>query len=472
MKGLMWFREDLRVSDNAALSYAAKQCHEGLIGLYIIDHAMWRAHDVAPCRIHFLLEGVRELQESLRQLNIPLLVVELKKSNDIKEIFSKIIKKYNVGALFFNKQYEVNETKRDLLIKKFFEEKSLACYSYDDQVILSPGRIVNSEGEYYKVFTAYKNAWLKLVSSEGITIFQKPKKCIQLDIVPSEITNVDVESQNRYWVSGEKQASKKLSKFIKEKLFSYNKQRDFPLIEGTSKLSPYLAGGMISVRTCFSAALRENQGELFSGNQGALTWMSELIWRDFYKHLLVALPRLSKHKPYKLETDTLYWKFDEKKFTAWTLGKTGYPIIDAAMRQLNLTGWMHNRLRMIVAMFFTKNLFFDWRLGEKYFMQHLIDGDLSANNGGWQWCASTGTDAAPYFRVFNPIAQSEKFDPDGEFIRRYCPELIGFDKKTIHDPHGRDPRRARAVSYPLPIVDLKKSRAEAVAAFSGLKKIY
>ncbi|ERI52767.1 hypothetical protein N878_17765, partial [Pseudomonas sp. EGD-AK9] len=214
-------------------------------------------------------------------------------------------------------------------------------------------------------------------------------------------------------------------------------------------------------------ALRANRGEFDSGNPGAVTWINELLWREFYKHILVGYPRVSMHRAFRQETEALPWRDAPDELAAWQQGRTGLPIVDAAMRQLRATGWMHNRLRMIVAMFLTKNLLIDWREGERFFMRQLIDGDLAANNGGWQWSASTGTDAAPYFRIFNPISQSQKFDPDGHFIRHWVPELAGLNKRDIHDPAALGGLLAPA-GYPRPIVDLARSRERALAAFKHL----
>jgi deoxyribodipyrimidine photo-lyase len=279
--------------------------------------------------------------------------------------------------------------------------------------------------------------------------------------VPRSIPDYQSTVSASLWPAGEDSARQRLNRFVAKPLFLYQAQRDFPALEGTSQLSPYLAAGMISARECFAAALIANNHELDMGNQGAVIWMSELIWRDFYKDILVAVPRVSMNKAFKPETEKLRWRYDEHQLIAWQEGKTGFPIVDAAMRQLNATGWMHNRLRMGVAMFFSKNLFFDWRIGEAYFMSRLIDGDLSANNGGWQWSASTGTDAAPYFRIFNPIRQSERFDPKGDFIRQYCPELASLSSKEIHEPTNR-------LGYPKQIVNLEQSRKDAIAAFKAL----
>ncbi|HBT32829.1 MAG TPA: deoxyribodipyrimidine photo-lyase, partial [Pusillimonas sp.] len=242
---------------------------------------------------------------------------------------------------------------------------------------------------------------------------------------------------------------------------------DFPATPGTSQLSPYLAAGLISVRQCLYAALQANQGELETGRAGILTWVNELLWREFYLQLMYSFPALSMHRAMKPETEAVVWRDAPDDFNRWCKGDTGVPIVDAAMRQLNDTGWMHNRLRMVVAMFLSKNLLIDWRYGERYFMQNLVDGELAANNGGWQWSASTGADAAPYFRVFNPVSQSQRFDPEGKFIRKWVPELKEVDTKEIHDPL---PLTREVCGYPVIMVDLKVTRQRAIEAFKGLSK--
>jgi deoxyribodipyrimidine photo-lyase len=224
---------------------------------------------------------------------------------------------------------------------------------------------------------------------------------------------------------------------------------------------------VISPRQCLHAALSSNQGEFETGNAGSITWINELLWREFYKHVLTGFPRVSRHRAFRPDTEAVKWRNAPKDLEAWQQGRTGFPIVDAAMRQMLETGWMHNRLRMVVAMFFSKNLLLDWRDGERFFMQHLIDGDLAANNGGWQWSSSTGTDSSPYFRIFNPLSQSERFDPQGVFIKHWVPELAARNKKDIHNPVAQGGLFAEA-DYPAPIVDLKSSRARALAAFKSL----
>jgi deoxyribodipyrimidine photo-lyase len=246
----------------------------------------------------------------------------------------------------------------------------------------------------------------------------------------------------------------------------YQPDRDCPAIPGTSVLSPYLAAGLVSAGQCLHAALMQNQGEFETGQRGIVVWITELLWREFYQHLLFGYPALSMHQPMRVETNAVVWRDAPEDFDAWAKGRTGVPIVDAAMRQLLATGWMHNRLRMVVAMFLTKNLLIDWRLGEAFFMQHLIDGELAANNGGWQWSASTGADSAPYFRVFNPISQSEKFDPQGAFIKHWVPELSTLGGKEIHNP---SPVARKALNYPEQIVNLQSSRVRAIEAFKSLR---
>jgi len=261
---------------------------------------------------------------------------------------------------------------------------------------------------------------------------------------------------------GEQAAHDQLEQFVAKKAARYKDDRDFPALDGTSLLSPYLANGVLSGRQCLIAARQSG-----ASGKGIETWINEIAWRDFYIHILYHYPRVSMHRAFKPETEALEWNSPGEHFEAWKEGRTGVPIVDAAMRQLKATGWMHNRLRMVTAMFLTKNLFINWRLGEAWFMQNLVDGFLASNNGGWQWSASTGTDAAPYFRVFNPVTQSERFDPDGEFIRRWVPELAKLDSKRIHEPS----RKGGVIpkGYPRPIVDLKESRKEAIARFQALK---
>ncbi len=471
MLTLIWFREDLRVHDQRALAAAANHSsNKGLIGLYVLDTSMWQKHGIATCRIDFILQGLQSISHDLAKLNIPLLLLEANKTSAIPSKIYQLMKQYQADTLFFNKQYEFNEAKRDQAVIDYLSAKNISCQSDDDLLILTPGSVRNQQGDYFKVFSAFKRTWLQRFSETGgIKLAKAPKAQAAIEIasspIPEQLSEFAPSQINqKLWPAGEQHAARRLNKFIDQALFNYNQQRDFPAIMGTSRLSPYLATGMISARQCFQAALQANQQRLDSGNKGALTWMSELIWREFYKTILIAVPRISMDKAYQANTDKIEWDFDQEQFDAWQNGMTGYPLIDAAMRQLNQTGWMHNRLRMVVAMFFVKNLFFYWRLGESYFCSKLIDSDLAANNGGWQWCASTGTDAAPYFRIFNPITQSKRFDPEAVFIKRYCPELKDCDLRYIHDPFHKN---FTALNYPEPIIELNAKRSRVLAAYKN-----
>ena len=273
-----------------------------------------------------------------------------------------------------------------------------------------------------------------------------------------------VEHAAQLWPAEDRTALDLLDDFIEDKMAHYKTDRDLPAVDGTSRLSPYLNIGVISVRQCMQAIFKDGYFQI--EDLGQQTWLDELLWREFYLQTLFDFPRVSKHQPFKKNTNRIQWRNAPEDLAAWQQGQTGIPIVDAGMRQMLATGWMHNRVRMITAMFLCKNLLIDWRLGESWFMQHLIDGDLAANNGGWQWCASTGMDAVPYFRIFNPVSQSLKFDPNGDYIREWVPELAHLDAKSIHEPYARNPDLQ--LDYPKPIVDLKASRVRAIEAFKQI----
>jgi len=370
----------------------------------------------------------------------------------------------------------VNEIDRDEAVTAALAEIGVSFNRVHDQCVLPPGTVLKQDGGAYSVFTPFKRVWLERIASSGCRPASTPARRLSAftssDEIPSHIkgfsSHIEAATAREWWPAGEEIALARLSAFTRGALSHYKDRRDFPAVDGVSRLSPYLAIGAISARQCLNAAL--NQRALQRDTAGTDQWIAEIAWRDFYKHIMVAWPRVCRHRPFRLETDPVPWRHDEKDFKAWCEGRTGFPLVDAAMRQLQKTGWMHNRLRMVVAMFLTKDLFIDWRWGEKFFMQHLIDGDLSANNGGWQWSASTGNDAAPYFRIFNPFSQSRKFDPDGHFIREYVPELRDFSSKEIHEPHGHAQGQSSLFSdYPAPIVDHSMARERVLQSFKNLK---
>lgn len=470
MRGLHWFRADLRINDNSALIEAMKQC-DVLFAVFIITPTSWQAHDDSAAKIDFILRNLASLSKDLEKKNIPLLIKTTSHFDDCPKLLKELCQQHKIDTLFFNKQYEVNEVKRDQSVADLLETKVI---SIDDQCVIAPGDILNQQQSPYKVFTPFKKTWLQI--ADDCLAWQTqamPSKSFSNDVspdsVPSSVKHFECQQDVSQWPAGEHAAQQRLEQFIDEQIQQYKDKRDFPSLPFTSQLSAYLAQGVISPRQCIQAVLKAHSRQHLSSIQsiqGPKVWIDELVWREFYKQIMYFFPRVCRHKAFQKDTDRLPWRNDKSLFKAWCEGRTGVPLVDAAMRQLNQTAWMHNRLRMVVAMFLSKSLFLDWRLGEQYFMQHLIDGDLASNNGGWQWSASTGTDAAPYFRIFNPITQSERFDKDGHFIRQYCPELKQLDNKQIHDPYNRGVNPGD-IDYPTVIVDIKSMHKQVIEIFKN-----
>jgi deoxyribodipyrimidine photo-lyase len=320
------------------------------------------------------------------------------------------------------------------------------------------------DGSPYSVFTPFKKRWFAHCIDRGIHCLPRPEpqgSPVAGALTPDVVDGVSKSFGEDRWPSGEANALTTLQEFAAEKIRDYESERDLPNLHGTSQLSPHLAAGTISANQCLEAAYQHNDHRLFGGNPGADTWISELVWREFYNHILAEHPRLAMGHAFKKETDAPPWNLSQEQLQRWQQGETGFPFVDAGMRQLNATGWMHNRLRMVTAQFLAKHLFLDWRLGESYFMARLVDGDFAANNGGWQWSASTGTDAVPYFRIFNPIRQAERFDPNGDFVRRMIPELAGADKKQVLEPW----KYGGVDGYPAPMIDLSTARDQTLAVW-------
>ena len=473
----MWFRSDLRISDNAALHAARSEGTDGVVGVFCFCPAQWREHHWGPMKADFVRRSVIELQKSLGQLKIPLKILVEPRFDGVASAVLGLARDLGCGSLHFGREYEVNERKRDRAVVEAFEGAGLRVTRHTNKVIYEPGTIRTKDGGWYSVFTPFKKrlyeTWLEIDEPE---LFGLPKPCrakvCEGDRVPDALEGYDFAADGAtrpdLWPAGEDQARSRLDAFLADGVEQYKDRRDTPAIDGTSALSPYLAVGSICPRRVIVETMRVNSGKLDSGGKGPVHYISEIVWREFYQHLLVSHPRVSKNRNFNESYDGLKWDDDDEAFRAWCGGRTGIPIVDAAMRQLNTTGWMHNRCRMIVAMFLTKNLLQDWRRGERYFMEKLVDGDLASNNGGWQWSSSTGTDAAPYFRVYNPISQSERHDPDGAYIRRFVPELAELDADQIHEPHARAGLFGE-LDYPEPIVDLKASRERAIAVFKAYR---
>jgi deoxyribodipyrimidine photo-lyase len=468
MTHLIWFRNDLRVADNAALTAACKQ-KAPVQACFIVTAGQWQEHDWSPARVKLVLDHANALSRSLAELGIPMHFLTAPTFSASVRKLTELCKAQSIRHLHFNEEYGINERRRDKSVKAALDSIGVEANKYRDQTVAPVGNILTQQEEPYSVFTPFSRSWRRWIEDNQPTVFAVPSavaKPIQAEtfdtstIFPAEFPEPPPALVN----TGEDAAHNQLEEFLDERAGQYKETRDLPSIDGTSVVSPYLANGVLSGRQCLIAA---HHRQSRSGNQeGLATWTSEIAWRDFYINILYHYPRISMHRAFKPDTEALTWNHPGETFEAWKNGQTGIPIVDAAMRQLNQTGWMHNRLRMITAMFLTKNLFIDWRLGEAYFMSKLADGFLASNNGGWQWSASTGTDAAPYFRVFNPVTQSERFDPDGAFIRKYVPELAKLDNKSIHQPGKKG---VIPGGYPRPIVDLKESRKVAIEKFQALK---
>ena len=473
MNSLVWFRRDLRVQDNSALNHAAASLAAGgqVVGLFIVTPEQWKQHDDADVKVAFWIENLHCLSEQLQKLNIPLRIEICETFDQVPDVIESVCKSLDCYDVFFNREYEVNEVARDEAVMERCQSLSIGVNRFHDRVVVPPREIKTKEDKFYCVFTPYRKVWDRQVDGYS-KLLAKPKKQSPTEIasspIPASVDGFDLEAgRPDLYPAGEAEAAKRLKAFAKQ-IAEYNEKRDLPAVDGTSGLSAYLAAGVVSPRQCLAVAekaIKSSDGD----NEGATVWVSELTWRDFYTHVLVGFPRVSKHLPFKEKTNGIDWRANQDDFAAWKQGRTGYPIVDAGMRQLNQTGWMHNRLRMVTAMFLTKNLLIDWRLGERYFMQKLIDGDLAANNGGWQWSASTGTDAVPYFRIFNPFSQSKRFDADGEFIKKMCPELQPIPAKDLHDLKKLSAAIEKYnVDYPKFIVDYSEGRQRALSAFKAL----
>lgn len=476
MRTLAWFRADLRVDDNPALGAACANADRGVVAVFAICPRQWQEHDWGANRVEFLLRNLACLAEQLKKLNIPLRIIETATFAGVPRAIVHLARTLHCDALHFGREHEVNEARRDEAVRQACAAAGIAVHVHDNQTILPPDCLRTQEGRFYSVFTPFKKAWLEYARDGGVGACvgrpkPQPAMVCAADAIPESIDGYDFDDAPvQLWAAGEGAAKTRLGKFIADRIDAYKVDRDLAAERGTSRLSPYLAHGVLSPRVALDAVREANRGRMAGGRVGPDTWISELIWREFYRHVLVGYPHVCMGRAFRRETDALRWRHDEGGFAAWRSGRTGYPIVDAGQRQLADTGWMHNRLRMITAMFLTKDLFIDWRWGERHFMQTLVDGDFASNNGGWQWSASTGTDAAPYFRIFNPFSQAKKCDPGGAFIHEFVPELRDVPPAALHDPKRlADAIAAGGIDYPSPICDHAAARDRVMTAFRSLK---
>ncbi len=466
MGTLVWFRNDLRLRDNPALYHASKR--GDVVAVFFICETQWRDHDVGDNRLGFLLDCLHPLERDLLKRGISLRIEHVGRFAGVPERIVRLARSLNLDRVAFNEEYPLNEKKRDSRVIRACKTAGVETDVYHSGTILPPGSVLTGNGDPYTVFTPFKRRWLSQVDSSALEPLGLPRRqgsqTAESSALPGSIDGVDRARVAKRFPGGEAEAQRRLRDFMQGPSRRYASDRDFPELDGTSALSAYLSVGAISPRQCLSAAVKANRGRIGDGDPGICTWISELIWRDFYRHVIAMFPHVSRGQAFRPEADRVAWRRSAKDLAAWQEGRTGYPLVDAGMRQLNETGWMHNRLRMITAMFLSKHLLLDWRLGERYFMNQLVDGDFAANNGGWQWSASTGTDAAPYFRIFNPSTQAKRFDPEGRFIRRWVPELEGAPARSLFNPG-----KHLTPGYQAPIVDHAIARQRALDAFKALK---
>jgi deoxyribodipyrimidine photo-lyase len=469
---LVWFRRDLRTLDHTALK-AALDSGQPVVAGFVATPEQWQEHHMAPMQADLIARRLVHLEEELTELNIPLLYKEVPKFSDVTEVIKGWAISLNAESVMANIHYEVNEQALDREVSEVLAKSDVTFEAFHDKCIHAPTTVLNKQGDYFKVFTPFKRAWL---AKFQMPMVWKPEPQLKLsdDVlkpVETDRYHADVafsysRDSSEQWHASTGEILNRLREFARVRSDAYKAERDLPAVDGTSQLSPYLAIGALSPRQCIARLYAESpHSEL---TEGKATWLSEIIWREFYQHLLVFEPKLVKGKGFIPWEDKIEWSYDETAFVRWKKGTTGYPIVDAAMRQLNETGWMHNRLRMIVASFLTKDLHIDWRWGEAYFMSKLVDGDFAANNGGWQWSASTGCDGQPYFRIFNPISQGEKFDSDGTFVRHWVPEIKEVPNKFIHNPWLWS--SFNLLDYHKPMVDHKVEREITLRLFKNAKE--
>jgi deoxyribodipyrimidine photo-lyase len=468
-RALVWFRRDLRVDDHAALYHALRTARE-VHCAFILDREILDALPRADRRVEFILGALRVLDEDLRRLSGALIVRHGFAVDEIPRLAAAL----GAQVVFANHDDEPQSLQRDALVAERLASFNARLRTFKDHVVFERREVMTATGGPYGVFTPYKNAWLRKVDAFYLSSYPVERHATAL--APTEFATGVPSLQDigfrpagltAHVGQGSRGAQTLLDDFL-DRIGDYDKKRDFPAVKGPSYLSVHLRFGTVSIRRLARIAHQLMQG----GDHGAEVWLSELIWRDFYHQVMHHHPQ-AMTAALRPEYDQIQWETGahaDELFNAWCEGRTGYPLVDAAMRQLNQTGYMHNRLRMVTASFLTKDLGIDWRRGEAWFAQQLLDYDLAANNGGWQWASSSGCDAQPYFRIFNPTSQSEKFDAEGHFIRRYCPELADLSRAEIHAPWRSAPLQMAGRDYPQPVVDHALARERALARYAVVKR--
>jgi deoxyribodipyrimidine photo-lyase len=479
---LVWFRRDLRLDDHTALSQALLHSDK-VYGCFVFDQEILAGLPSNDRRVSFIHASVCALDQQWRERAALADASLLVRHGIAVTNVVTLAKQLGVQAVFTHHDDEPQSLARDAQVLGELANQGIAFHSFKDHVVLERSEVMTQNGTAYSVFTPYKNAWLKKITPTDMAERKTTPKPGQLAVVPAALRQPlpDLKSMgfetvdlSALHIHAGSEAALALVKDFAKRIKLYEETRNFPSVKGPSYLSVHLRFGTVSIRQLARLAYPL----AIQGDAGAQTWLSELIWRDFYHQIMFHHPHAMK-RSFKHEYDAIEWekgKTAKALFEAWCEGRTGYPLVDAAMAQINQTGYMHNRLRMVVASFLVKDLGIDWRWGEQYFALHLNDFDLAANNGGWQWASSSGCDAQPYFRIFNPINQSEKFDPQGKFIKRYLPQLAALSDKDIHAPWLAKPVDLKVAgveldkNYPLPLVDHAKARAKTLLRYSVVAK--
>ncbi|MDM0054355.1 cryptochrome/photolyase family protein [Variovorax fucosicus] len=477
-KGLMWFRRDLRIDDNAALYHALRACRQ-VVCVFVFDRAILDPLPRVDRRVEFIRESLVELDAELRRLGGGLIVRHAVAEEEIAQLARSL----DVQAVFANRDDEPAALARDAQVLGALANAGVAFHTYKDQAIFERDELLTKTGQPYTVFTPYKRAWLATVDafylkpypSRGYAdalvappdALRMPVPTLQdIGFAPSNLAQLDIPT-------GAQGGAALFDDFF-QRIDRYQAARDYPAVRGPSYLGVHLRFGTVSIRQMAGVAHQLS----LQGDSGAATWLGELVWRDFYFQVLSHHPQVAAGKSFRPAYDKIVWhhgKHADALFDAWCQGRTGYPLVDAAMLQIQQSGYMHNRLRMVVASFLCKDLGLDWRRGEAYFAEHLNDFELSSNNGGWQWASSSGCDAQPYFRIFNPVTQSERFDPEGKFIRRYLPQLAGLSNAEIHAPWTARPLELQAAgvtlgeNYPKPVIDHAEARERTLQRYAVVR---
>lgn len=471
---IVWLRRDLRIDDNSSL-YQASITGVPVVPLFIFDTELISHLASDGAVFDFQAEALRELQSSIASLGGKLIL----RQGRVMDVHKQLIEELQPAAIYFNRDYEPYARNRDAKVKRLYESGGIEVKTFKDILLHEPDEVLTSESKPYVVFTPYANTWKRLAMPEPLG---KPLRFTTPDTPSMEVMGAKELKKTKLiaepaFKGGESEAKKRWKAFLSKRVASYQQGRDIPGVDGTSRMSPYLRFGCISIRRMVDDSRKAQESvktKIQESISGIDKYVDELIWREFYQSVLYHFPRLLESN-YRQEFDRLPWKFNDKLFIAWKEGRTGYPLVDAGMRELNLTGWMHNRVRMVVASFLTKDMMHDWRLGAKVFEEKLLDIETASNNGGWQWSASTGVDPRP-LRIFNPRLQSGRFDTEGAYIRRFVPELRNVPNKFIHAPHEMTPLEQAACGviigedYPFPIVDHAKASAEYKTIFAKVKQ--